>query len=859
MVAINTGIGSSDCFFSSSLVTDVDVLDLGTDIGADLSANTTTGDEDDDLGDLVIAESPPDDASITTSTAGSVVNAPSAAADELEGPTDSQVTVDASVTVRDRSRTTTDAVQPPQSPKRGRGRGRLRSVVVVANKSLDGRCAPSPDGAPPSKRSRSQSYSRHSGRRGKCDPMLRPTPPPAQPTKEHQEQAVAAHLANVAEKSKQYIAAHAGHNCFGKRGDTVRDGTCIEVRCVWRGGKMPAQFIRRWGRGRGMGNPDSPNGFFDADSDYYDNPNKLNPPKHGVNEYCDDGYQGPYDGTYLDESKLATTSSTSERAFGANTGPVDDVIDDMDDDLAAGPSGSATAGATDAVDDMDIDTDEENRLLGPPSILRPPRTHEILSQERVTGRGRFKSVRINEGGIVTHVLADMDPRTGRMEDRRSEFTIQKREREAREAAEVAAMSVDEVLAAGAKLEAKAAEREERRRKRRKIYTNRKISALKGNVYCGVGPVVMTGDLYIGDQAVDMAKAAQLMATTLNKLARIRREQRVAKPGGRVIPGDDDGDEDEFDDAEWSDCTDCASELDDSDGGEFAEADEIDPLIDVSLARAEDNKLVNSLYAHASIRAVLTAERMHADKVALDEEIIQKWLRESLPGIGDNDEDTHPVGADGPIAGTDGADGVDQDLTGPLNALDLNDSFNLNLNALSLDDNEPAGDKVTNFSASTGSTFPPSSSASSVIGAVGKGDDDEPIAEPVTDDTVIDADADVLNKSIPWHEYQADPVEGEIDAANVYNEHQVQLTDDDIEMDPHQFAEIGFRFAGSVLSPVETHNLDFAVNKEARLVVYRRNGTVSPILIDQLTQGYVASIIYRLYTVIKSCIFAYTNT
>ena len=126
-------------------------------------------------------------------------------------------------------------------------------------------------------------------------------------TKEETEAAVAAHLKVVGELSKDYIAAHAPHHCFGKRGDNVRHGSCVEVKAVSRGQVTP-RLLRRWTsrsptRYRSEPSVDNlPRGYFHADSDYYDDPMKLNPGKPK-----DTSSAGSVDGSVVNYGGLTVT------------------------------------------------------------------------------------------------------------------------------------------------------------------------------------------------------------------------------------------------------------------------------------------------------------------------------------------------------------------------------------------------------------------------------------------------------------------------------------------------------------------------------------------------------------------------
>ena len=75
------------------------------------------------------------------------------------------------------------------------------------------------------------------------------------------------------------------------------------------------------------------------------------------------------------------------------------------------------------------------------------------------------------------------------------------------------------------------------------------------------------------------------------------------------------------------------------------------------------------------------------------------------------------------------------------------------------------------------------------------------------------------------------VEGEVDAADVYNEHRIALRDEDVE-----YEAVSRSFAAAAFRPGELHNIQFVANLEGRLRRFKQTGEVDEQLITQLTQG-----------------------
>ena len=837
-----------------SIADDKDVLDITTGSGSDLG------------GELIIDEGAMDDSSINDAVNTAIGPETTVAGDA----SDTVNTVDTGATIAggagndpsgsDKVTSPTDQTSPRTCGRRGRGR--VRSVIHIVSHSADKGTVPIPsDGGPPAKRSRSSSNTRRGRGSRRCSPLVRPTPPPRQPTPELAVQAVEAHLANVAEMSKDYIAKHADHGCFGKRGDNIKYGSCKVIKSVGRG-KLPAQFIRRWENLPDEYTGRCPDGYYDEDPDYYTDPLALNPPKSGKSEYCDDHYQGEF--TVTD-----TVDATSDGGVdvGAGSSSMMVTFDVRPEggrvvDMNRGSVGeSVIANTITAAADsqaMEFDEEEEDRLLQPHSILRPSRTYEQGLRERATTMVIPKIVQINESGVRTYVLTDIDPRTGRMEDRRGQHIILKREREAAEKRRVKRMTAAEVLAAADDIEAKASAKSARRQRRKMIYTRRLQSSNRNKVYCGVGNFTKVGDYYIGGQAAAMTKASRFMALAVTKLARKRQNDKLIT--------------DDVDDAtgSWAEVTDNASEVDFiDDGDDLTNCDLEDPTLDISLARAEDFSLVNSLWSHAKTMASVAAERMTAERIALDESTVMKWLETSMPGFGvanaDGEQapDVDAAAAAFATACTIGSDAVDDhklalaELDDSLTRLDLDEkkvkgSTPVDAANEHVPSNPIAGvGKSTSthsiFSAEAGSTFPSSGSESSAAagtsatgtsGAAETGttvttsSDASGASTESIDNTGNDPNkADDLDASIPWDEYVApvvppDPLDG----------HEVLIRDEDVEFDPsiRRFHHRDFR-------PVEDNNLLFITNKAGRRYRYLETGEVDNDLIDQVTQGLVLNL------------------
>ena len=327
---------------------------------------------------------------------------------------------------------------------------------------------------------------------------------------------------------------------------------------------------------------------------------------------------------------------------------------------------------------------------------------------------------------------------------------------------------------------------------------------------------------------------------------------------------------------WINACDNVSEYETSiAGSHYTEQPTIDPDTDLSLVRADQNKLVNSLFSYAMTKATKQAEQMAADQIALDGDRIRNWLQEGIP---------EPVAENPPVADTEegiaASESVGDDAADDrrLRVEDLDDSLtNLALNASEIDqqvskrnpvntrdsstntnskvdsstnttDSSSNSDDGTTMSTTSESSFPPTSDEDSVAtgiaaAATTKSDtvDTETTKEKVQVPDTKEGKA--LDESIPWEDYEAPAVPDvsipweDYEPPEVSEEslpgHQVLLNDSDVEFDPEQsFGRPG----PSRLRPCEKADVLFYSDLEGRLRIFRQTGAHDQLLIDQLTQG-----------------------
>ena len=413
----------------------------------------------------------------------------------------------------------------------GRGRSLTRGQRRAISTSVDGVLLPSQ--GPPLKRSRSSSR-RRSRSQSPCDII---PPPPPQPTRKLEDEALADYMKKVASMSKSYIQEESVHRGFGRRPDSLRP-----LNCVSRGG-MSMSALRRWTKD--WGGPFAPDGgyaagYFDADDTYYNDPEALNPRKPLT------GNTGGSSSTGGDGSGSAVVVATDVNA----PGPSSDVV------------GSQSR-------DQPMEVDEASTVVAlPPAvgpILKPTRSFEQRPQARLPRGCKKRVIKVNIAGVVCNVMNDIDLDTGRMEDRRSQWTIDRNVEAAAVVDSYSSMSEEEFEEAMVKKEAKKEKKAQRKHVKIGPQRLRAIHANKTDA-------VVHGDDYIGQQSSKIQASSKKMAEVL-----VRQTLKWTAPrmDGQSRPS-----------LRWIDCVDRVGDIDGSFAGGFSSSEALDPIDDVTLIRAK---------------------------------------------------------------------------------------------------------------------------------------------------------------------------------------------------------------------------------------------------------------------------------
>ena len=503
---------------SSSSSSDSDDSDDGS-VGGFVDAVEDGVDDLDDLGQLVIDES------LSTSIVDPVVDINA----NIEPTKISKVVENSDEGERGRpmTRSRSRAISAPT--------GGLASTLIQQL---------SPSGAPPSKRSRSQSRPKQPR---SCSPLKLPDPPGPQPTPEMEQAAQDEYMKKVSLMSKAYLAEHANHDCFG----SGRPTSLRPLNCVGRGG-LSMKSLARWNRGWGnafASDGGYAEGYFDADDDYYNDPQKLNPSKKqkGV----------------IISAKTDITGSTSSQA-----GPATAVV----------PCGTPME-----VDNVDNNVVATYKELSP--VLRAPRSFENRPRTRLSEDGG-RMVKVNIAGVLCNVLDDRDPSTGRMEDRRSQWIIDKNIASAALIDSYEEMSDEEYEIA--KAEKKKLKKKKAAAKKTKLEPQR-LRAIHANMVDSV----TKGDRYIGGQQATIDKA---MVKMTDILVRQTKEWTTPRLGGQSRPS-----------LKWIDCVDRVVDIDGGYVGNFSTKDPgFHPIDDITLIRA---KVIKIPIFKSAILSLLTLTRL----------------------------------------------------------------------------------------------------------------------------------------------------------------------------------------------------------------------------------------------------------
>ena len=401
---------------------------------------------------------------------------------------------------------------------RGRVLTRSQSRAISASADgLDATLVPSHGGP-----QRTRSSSRR--RKRSCPPMRQLTPPPQQPDRRMEEVALKEYLKKVELQSKSYIQRHNRHNCFGQRPESLRP-----VNCVARGG-MSIRSLRRWTQGWGRpfaSDGGYAEGYYDADETYYSDPEVLNPPKRSPRR--------------VKRLKMGT------------------------DVNAPGPSSQVVpVDAASLSRDVPMDVDELAVVKVPEPIIRSSRSFETRPWTRLSKRPK-RVVKMNVAGILCNVLDDIDDSTGRMEDRRSQWTIDRKIAEALRKESYASMSDEEYDDA---VEARTNLKEKKLEKKHRRMEPQRLRALHANAK----DTVVVGDEYIGHQNKAVEVATEKMASLLVKQTV---EWTAPRMGGQSRPS-----------LKWIDLVDRAGDIDGGHVGGFTSDEALDPLEDITLIRAK---------------------------------------------------------------------------------------------------------------------------------------------------------------------------------------------------------------------------------------------------------------------------------
>lgn len=406
---------------------------------------------------------------------------------------------------------------------RGRIMTRSRHRAISVSTGAESFVAPS--AGPPSKRSRTSSQTRTSTRscsRRSCSPMQLPTPPSPKPTRALEDASRTEYLKKVELQSKSYIKEHSDHGCFGKDKTSLRP-----LNCVGRGG-LSMRSLARWTRGWGgsfASDGGYAEGYFDADDRYYTDPDVLNPPKK--------------------QNSGVVTVPTGVDAPSTSQG---------------GPSTSSE------VVDMEIATADNvvatYKELSP--VLRAPRSFESRPWTRLSKRRPV--VKMNIAGIICNVIDDRDPSTGRMEDRRSDWTIDRGIAAAVLKESYSDMSDEEYDEA---MDRKQARQEKKASKKLTRMDPQRLRAIHANKV----DTVTKGDRYVGFQQGRIDDVVLKMAEIMVKQTK---DWTAPRLDGQSRPS-----------LQWVDCVDRAGDIDNGHVGRFSSKDPgFHPIDDITLIRAK---------------------------------------------------------------------------------------------------------------------------------------------------------------------------------------------------------------------------------------------------------------------------------
>ena len=641
---------------------------------------------------------------------------------------------------------TTEAIKAQKDGNNNRSKP--MTITIDTNVTSDGDrtttgssgVAPSPsEGGPSNKRSR-QTVKRL------CPPLERPPPPSSTSSEPVTEEAVAEHLAAIGKLSLKYIEEHRKQehvsqlpsgfeNCFGKGSDSVR-----EIHCIGRGGRIMRRFTPRGALvdvPRGQVQPGDTVGYFVEDPTYYSDPNSLNPPKPKVKDTAP---------AVSDASEVTEAVETPSQVPGPSHMTPTHEADILElhadeDDLAM---------------DTSIVTPAPTATPLKP-ILRPARSLENPSMRLSKGTEK-RRVRINVGGVLIHVLQDKDESTGRMEDRRGPFTINKGIQKAETEAKLNNMSSDELEAELDRIDAKAEKRKQQRHRKRSPQRLRARAAKENKVYCGPNISkrrTVAGDEYVGDQKPLIKKVVKVMAQ------QIAAGTKILDPKAPTA-------------LKWIDVVDRVGEIQTGQDHDFSDHDSLNPIDDVTLNLAKDNRLINSLWSHSL-------------SMAIDDANVQAAQEYVIAHVEQNDV---------------------EEIVADKNTVSSNDSI--------------VTDHESDISSDDTSSLPSTSSESDrSTGAIAGGVDTANTA-PEANNTpgtavvavVADQAPENLDGSLPWEQYRADGDDGARED-NVDNNRAVDL---------------------STFRPIEAAQHRFLVNVEGRLQIHAENGEADQTLIDQLSMG-----------------------
>lgn len=406
---------------------------------------------------------------------------------------------------------------------RGRIMTRSRSRAISASADGLGE-TPVPSVGGPSSWKRSRSLSRR--RKRSCSPMKQLSPPPQQPNRRMEEAALKDYMKKVELQSKSYLRRHNHHNCFGQRPKSLRP-----INCVSRGG-MSMSALRRWTNGWGgpfASDGGYAEGYYDADDTYYSDPEILNPPKP---------QRSP---RRVKRLKMATDVNAPGPS--SQVVPVDDTTQSR-----------AVA--------MDVDAPTDNNALVP--ILRPLRSFEARPWTRLSKRPK-RVVKMNIAGILCNVLDDFDGRTGRMEDRRGRWTVDRQNAAAARRESDTSLSEEEYEDA---LNARQAVKEKKLAKKHRRMEPQRLRALHANEK----DTIVVGDEYVGHQEATVEVVTEKMASLMVKQTL---EWTAPRMDGQSRPS-----------LKWIDLVDRVGDIDGGRVGGFTAQEALDPLEDVTLIRAK---------------------------------------------------------------------------------------------------------------------------------------------------------------------------------------------------------------------------------------------------------------------------------